>query len=233
MTKNHLIVVGLVVAIGVLAVWWLQQPESIIAPPVAPTEFGSDQKPSQAQETTAPKPLLNQPASPEVVQQIIEEGRRGQIAQMKEYAAAFNTPINFWEKVVDENGAPIAGALAIMGAADQPLKTGTPYSKVTDANGLFSVTDAKGLSLSVNVYKNGYYQTDRSRGHLSYHSPSGNKTALPTPNAPATFVLWKMGETMPLVRIEIFVKVPRNGSPTEISLETGRTVVAGQRRLES
>jgi hypothetical protein len=233
MTKNRFILIGLVVAIGVLAGWWLLRPRPVIVQPVAQVESGSDQKPSQKQETTAPQPLHNESASSEVMQQKIEEGRRGQIAQMMEYAAAFNTPINFWGKVVDEKGAPISGALAKMGAADQPLKTGTQYKRVTDANGLFAVTDAKGLSISVNVSKEGYYQTDRSRGQLSYHYPSGNKMALPTPNDPAVFVLRKMGETESLIyRPERAVRLPKNGNPVEINLETGSTIGKGDLKVQ-
>jgi hypothetical protein len=232
MTKNHILVVSLLLAVGVIAAWWYLRPDPVVAPSVAQTEPVLECKSSPIPENEAPQPLLKETPSPEVLQQKIEEGRRGQIAQMKEYSAAFNTPINFWGKVVDEKGNPVPGALAKMGAADQPLKTGTQYERTTDANGLFSVTGAKGLSLSVNVSKAGYYQTDRSRGHISYFYPSGNKVPLPTQNNPAVFEIRKMGDAVPLVVKGISKPISKAGTPIGINLESGKLVSDGQEDLK-
>ncbi len=44
----------------------------------------------------------------------------------------------------------------------------------------------------------------------------------------AIFVLRAKGEAEPLVKVESFIKVPRNGTPVEVSLGTGQSVPAGK-----
>ena len=174
-----------------------------------------------------PTPLFTTHSSEEILKQKLAEGEGAQQKQQAELLELFNTPINFWGKVVDEKGNPIPNATVELGTADRPWETGSSYERTTDSNGLFAITGVKGLSISVDVSKGGYYKTSHSRGQFSYAQPSGNKGPLPMPDNPIVFELRKMGQVESLVQVDGFVKVPRNGAPIEITLETGHTVAAG------
>src|SRR5271154_7173205 len=67
-------------------------------------------------------------------------------------------PINFWGKVVDQNGAPIAGATATFTLSSKAFaEDDSKLVVVTDAKGLFSLTGKTGMGISVWVSKDGYY----------------------------------------------------------------------------
>jgi carboxypeptidase family protein len=159
------------------------------------------------------------------------KGNRAKQQNQATFLQLFDTPINFWGKVVDENGDPVANAAVGLGTADRPWEEGASYERITDSEGLFSITDIKGLSISVDVSKDGYYKTSRSRGQFSYAQPSANKQPLPGPDNPTVFQLRKMGQLESLMQIDSFLKVPRDGTPIDISLETGQPVEAGHAAL--
>lgn len=145
-------------------------------------------------------------------------------SQQKAWATAFLTPISFWGKVVDQDGKPVPDATIKLAANDNPnpMASGSVFEKTSDAEGLFSITDAHGIALYVEVSKEGYYSTDQSRGRANYVLKNNTDLPVPTATAPAIFVLRKMGETVPLiVTKQKSVSVPKNGSPVNVNLRTG------------
>lgn len=130
---------------------------------------------------------------------------------------------------MDEIGNPVFGAAVKFGTADRPWEKGSSYERTTDASGLFSITGVKGLSISIDVSKDSYYRTPRSRGQISYSQPSGNKEPLPTSDKPMVFELRKMGEVVPLIEVtQRSIHVPKNGMPIEVDLATGKTMGSGR-----
>jgi hypothetical protein len=121
----------------------------------------------------------------------------------------------------------VSNATVELGTADRPWEEGTSYERITDEKGFFSIIGVEGLSISVDVSKDGYYKTSRSRGQFSYAQPAANKEPLPTPDNPTVFELRKTGHFESLLQVDSFVKVPRDGTPVDISLKTGRPVAAG------
>lgn len=133
----------------------------------------------------------------------------------------FSAPIDFWGKVVDRHGDPVPDAKVHYAAADKYFKDGTKYEGTSDEQGLFSINNVKGAGLYVRVAKEGYYHIDDvSARSFGYGMPSGE--APPTRESPAIFVLQKMGETELLIKSEGNVPLPRDGTPTEISLRRER-----------
>jgi hypothetical protein len=226
MNRNRSIIIGLavLVLIGLVIYFWPKTaPVPVSVPPVAQSNPPSE--PQEKIELT--KDGLPAPVAPGLAQQATKPDAEASLLEL------FMTPIALYGKVVDEKGNPVAGATAKMSVADKPITDGAKYSKITDDKGLFSLTGLHGGAVSVNVTKEGYYTTEQSRGMIRFGKfRSNSDPQIPTAGSPTVFVLRKMGEITPLVKIENFVKVPRNGNPTEISLETGRQVAAGQGDLK-
>ncbi len=98
---------------------------------------------------------------------------------------------------------------------------------------ILSIAGIRGAVLRVGVQKEGYYMIDgKSAGAFAYgiRSDSSSKDP-PVADRPAVFVLQKMGVTEPLVRISDYHRIERDGSPMEISLLTGKPVLAGKGQL--
>ena len=191
------------------------------------SKFLAQNNPSTEESLPSSSEALSRPVKPQPTnpgEPAVTENAPG-TDQRRAYLAAFLTPISFWGKVVDEKGNPVPGATVKLGANSNPnpMGGGANYERITDANGLFSLTDAHGISLSVEVSKGGYYSDGKSRGTAKYVLKNNTDLPIPTVDAPAIFVLRRMGETVPLIRVaQRPVRVPKNGSPVEVSLRTGQ-----------
>jgi len=142
----------------------------------------------------------------------------------------FNASISFFGKVQDQKGAPISGAKVDFGAVDKFWEPGSNYRAISDTNGLFSISGIRGAGLTVGVSKQGY---DGLKG-LSYQSfgygmpPDSNRKAPPTRDEPALFVLRKKASAEPIIAVRRDVLVPKDGTPVEVSLTTGKPVAEGR-----
>jgi len=159
---------------------------------------------------------------------------------------AYNSPIDFWGKVVDQNGNPVAGATVTFSVDSQPWEE-EDQRKVTmlsGANGLFSLTGKKGVGIVVYVSKEGYYSTeDQSAAALNYFFKSknnqvsfrraGKMESFPTEAQPTVFVLTQKGPAATnLVHKHVRIPIPKDGTPVDIDLAQGRVVAAGQGDLQ-
>lgn len=154
------------------------------------------------------------------------------VEAQKKMDELYKTAIRFYGRVVDEVGKPIEGANVKIMVADVPFSAGKRFNLTTDAAGLFSLTNAQGASLAVNVSKEGYASLDKSRGLFQVGElQSADDPKMPTAESPAIFVLQSMGKVEPLIKISTFIPVPRNGQPVEINLSDGRVAVTGQGNL--
>ena len=149
--------------------------------------------------------------------------------------SALNASISFYGKVVDQNGEPVPDAEVIYNAADKFMASGSSYNGKSDVKGFFSITGIHGFRLSVAVRKEGYYFIyKKSNLDFAYGTgPDGVFLEPPTKDNPAVFVLKKMGESEALIKIENYVRVQRNGSPTQINLQTGQSTGQGDLKVES
>lgn len=226
MKRNRIILFGLLVLLVIGAVFLFfsrsieRSPDAVANTPLstAPT----------------PQPTLPPPVAPQLATPGEEVKNEPDTTQQKAYMAAFLTPIEFWGKVVDESGQPISGASVKLGANDNPnpMGEGSTYELTTDANGSFSIKDIRGISLSVQVSKDGYYSTDQSRGKANYVLKNNTDLPVPTPDSPSLFVLRKMGEAAALVRAENSANLPKNGSPVTIDLALGKASARGDVKVE-
>jgi len=217
----------LATAFLLLCLWWL-----IRAPQQEPTGQSSATTSTPSESNAAE--AQTSPTPPE------------QAAQLKEAAdlveKIFASPIDFYGRVVDQNGNPVPFADVGYTAADKFNASGTNYTGQADAQGYFQITGIQGAALAVAVRKAGYYflnETDKSSpssaATFGYSmGPDSYRRVPPTKENPAVFVLHKMGETVPLILVENrSFRIPRDGTPVMVDLLTGKESASGQLQVEA
>lgn len=174
----------------------------------------------------APESSRNAMASPPQRQAALPRTNPGtRPEQEAKFLAAFAAPITFYGRVIDQYGAPVSGASVKLSANDKPWGDGSTFQRVSDTNGNFSISGIKGLSLFVDVTKEGYYRSPEKRGSpasqggFSYGKNSGDGIHQPRRDKPVIFLLYKAGVLEPLIeRPETRLRIERNGTPRIISL---------------
>ena len=141
------------------------------------------------------------------------------------------TPITFYGRVIDQNGAPVSGATIKFSANTSPWGEGDKFTSVGDQNGYFEVTGKHGLALHVRVTKDGYYELPKSgnllgsSGGFDFGGDYGNGVHSPSKSAPVIFMLRKAGTLEPLIaRHEIRVPLAGDGTVYPVSLRQSRGV---------
>jgi len=159
----------------------------------------------------------------------------GNIHSVEVVRSIYSVPIAFYGKAQDQYGEPVVGAKVQYSALDKLWEPGTKYDDLTDGSGYFSIAGIRGAALSVRVSKEGYDRIyNLSDGAFSFGAPYDPQRDRPTPtkDKPTIFVLRKKTPAEPLIAIDREVPVPKNGTPVEVSLGTGKAVAAGQGDLK-
>ncbi|MCU0772485.1 MAG: carboxypeptidase-like regulatory domain-containing protein [Verrucomicrobia bacterium] len=133
-------------------------------------------------------------------------------------------PINFYGKVVDEDGVPLEGATASFEWTTLSA-TGTANAvRTSDAQGLFALEGETGKRLSIQVGKEGYYSPAFARlASYEYASPFEGRF-VPDPRRPVVFTLRKKGPGTELVTSQrgmkkyFAVALPLDDTPLQVDL---------------
>ena len=216
--KRYPLIIGLLVFVIllILALRWFGfipqgKPEAIPPAHVSPSTL------SLTSPTPSPSSPVSNQLSPEEMQKRSEDQVR---YQSHVFDLLFLTPIVFYGKVVDQNGASVEGATALISPTQGP-GTDPETKETSDENGLFSIT-THGLGLSVMVSKPGYYSMRESRGVFGYSVATGGEYKPHTNSRnPAIFVLRKRGETEPLIVKGLGGRISKNGTPVLVNLDGG------------
>src|ERR1700733_12338741 len=149
-------------------------------------------------------------------------------AFFEQITPGWQTPIEFYGKVVDESNNPVAGASVQFnwtetpkGALDGPGKITTAQS---DADGLFALNGARGPSLSVSVSKEEYYSFHSDPWAFSY---AGSDRFLPDRLNPVIFHLRKKRSGDDLIAVKQNYRISRDGTPLKIDLTSGKMATGG------
>jgi hypothetical protein len=157
-------------------------------------------------------------------------------ARYQRMLALWQTPINFYGEVIDENSNPVVDANISFVWNETPTQDdGQTVTTTSDANGLFSLLNQRGPNLEVSVGKEGYY----APGQTAFSYGLGGSFS---PNAlnPIIFHLRKKGAPAPLMRLSGRMVGPRQyrlddkDTPTDISFYTGKraSLLQSQFRVE-
>jgi hypothetical protein len=151
----------------------------------------------------------------------VHEAQAGDIldkmGSVEEDAKNTNVDIKFHGKVVDQHGQPVKGAkisfsataknenvisTAIrLGREKTPQHVKETREIYSDENGLFQISDLRGIYTDVeNIEKDGYLFHSSKSHRYSKRKPATLKQA--SAQQPVVFVLWKQGEAQALVKVK-------------------------------
>lgn len=233
MKKRFISIVVLVVALGVAWLAWYSHRSTVVSPLATkptetvgdPSRMSDEAKASQQSQGDSSPPVGVRAPDPES-----EKRHLGNLAPL------FLRPFSFYGKVVDERGNPVGGANVRYSIHNNPspAKSGTRSELETDTNGEFTIRH-HGLSIYIEVSKQGYYRVPKTNGNLASHGGfqnhdriSNDEVSMPTKESPATFLLHKAGATEPLIHFRKSIAVQKDGAPAEIDLSTGKVEIAGK-----
>ncbi len=227
--KKHFLIIIFLIFVGVS--WMLFKGMSKNQKNTPLTETKIAESGENDKSTLVPlTPVLNNLAQidqSEEEKQVVEED-----TQRSVYLAAFETPIEYHGKVLDESGKAIATAEVKFNAVNnphEPLSPTSEYITFSDSSGYFSITEITGTRLTVNVSKEGYRLIPNDQGSIGYHASAVRKDdgEIPTKAKPAFFVMQKINAPVPLIKRRIRKKLPLNGDAISIDLLTGNTRTDG------
>ncbi len=108
----------------------------------------------------------------------------------------WRTPISFYGKVVDQDGAPISGVLARLSWTDLSPKGTSLANRTTDAQGLFSITGITGKRLGVGDLEKEGYVAARGTNPYTFEYPGFWEPSYHIPD-PANPVVFRMRKKRP------------------------------------
>lgn len=236
------IVLLLVLLTGLGVAWLLWQRRSIdVKPPssaVANASWPKVAAPTQnapVPQSGSSSPLRSSP--PVGVKQPDAESEKRYLDKL---IPILQRPLTFYGKVIDEHGAPVPSAKVRFSLVNNPDPniSGTRGEIESGQDGRFVIT-GRGMSIYVEVSKEGYYRVPKSNDMLGSSGGFENhgnladiEVGLPTGDKPALFVLRKIGEAAPLIHAgPRSIIVPEDGAPTDVDLSTGQVVVPGKGQL--
>jgi hypothetical protein len=132
--------------------------------------------------------------------------------------------IDFYGKVIDQDGQALAGAtiIATYGHIENSQEKVSNAKTTSDAEGRFSFEGLAGIAIMVDVKMNGYVcgtWTKNFRYGLRDPEPG---TALPTPASPKVFTMWKTRGPEPGIFRSGEIRMPGTGEGRYLELFSGK-----------
>lgn len=215
-----------------IVLFWQKSPEIR-----GPREQKSSVREAQKRDSSVQGNIGNVPPvknrlSAEQLTQIEREKGKDKFDRMKELIGNdYNTPIDFWGKVIDENGNPLADVKAEITVDEHAAKK--KYVTSSDDKGMFELLGKKGARARIKVFLDGYAPTsDEKIGSkvsartIYYSSKAMPAYAPPTKDNPQIFVLRKKNPVANLAHdFKKRVSVGENGETQKIELKTERKAI--------
>ncbi len=145
-------------------------------------------------------------------------------------------PIEFFGKVIDENSNLVAGAHINFHWMEAPSENGSrSLNTESDVNGLFSLQNAKGPTLSIVVNKEGYYTSRSTSDSFRY---DGDEPFQASWLEPIVFHLRKKKEGVDLIQKDFppgigqIWQLRHDGTPIELDFLNGSQNIVGSGQLK-
>lgn len=214
MNKRHFILFSVGIVIGVLAwVFWQKPPMAAdkSAVTIGQSSTNSLSGASQDISTNAMAPPLDEK----------------RVKAMRDTILSQNIPIKFWGKVIDQDNHPLEGVkvrlYTMRGNEYAPGKFNYPIDYrdfTTSADGLFTLTDATGYTLTIESIAKEGYELAKSRMTFGYNGSSD--LFVPESQHPVIFKMWKKGIQEPLIFYHKNTRIPYDGTPITLDLAKGK-----------
>lgn len=190
-----------------------------------------------AQEATSQESAdTTTPASPSVPPTPASTPDKGEF--FRDIAQKSNRPIQFYGKVIDQDENPIPDVKVTLGIRTTKLIAGLTgdafdYPVVTtDAQGRFTITDAKGALLTVKALeKEGYEPSIKKINQAYWYWRDPSQVFTPNPDAPEVFRMWRKEGAEYLVVKGVSKRIPYDGTATSFDLLTGKATASGDLRI--
>jgi len=225
--KRRLVILGVNVVLVFVFLWLRYRPPLQSSETHPHSALGTTSVNTEALVNTQSSEAASQTAVASV--NLVEQRQARSISSVEESRQMWNTPIEFYGKVVDEKGNPVADANIQFVCNDLSEAGATFYNLKSDEHGMFSLTGVRGKGISVHVSKDGYYTSKRDRRNFEY--AGANENFIPNSSNPVVFHLHKKGPQEKLLATAGRIKIPLNGTPRGFDFETGKPVSIAQAQV--
>ena len=158
---------------------------------------------------------------------IVRDARNAALSAKKwaQSEALLQLPIEFYGRVVDQNGVGVPDATVHISVIDKRDKPGSQYVKSADKLGNFSISGIKGYSFGVSVERANYYTVEGAQRKVGSdasfeNNPDDINRYIPDKANPVVFRLHKQGRIEPLTKLrEKNFRLTLDGNPVDVWLE--------------
>lgn len=131
-------------------------------------------------------------------------------------------PIEFYGKVVDQTGSPVANANVRYGWTTVVGPKPDPEAETTTAaDGRFSIIGIRGKRLVLDISKEGFVRTSESTGSYEFAAFHDDLFHVPKEGQPVAFRLKKLGSPEPMLKHDADARIAL-GSRTYLDVEAGK-----------
>jgi hypothetical protein len=201
--------------------WWQYQQRKI-----AVVTLPEEKSPASIH-TPAAAPISGAPVS---AASVAEERPNKRVAMASLLGRLNDKSIEFYGKVIDQNGVPIPG-VSVKGSViyNNGLSSGVEEKEsITDVDGLFSFTGMRGRTFDCALRKLGYMTMPEGDAWDYTEFVPPEKRHHPDPQKPVVLKMWKLQGAEPMLYFERtgFDILP-DGTQLRINLMTGKKVASG------
>lgn len=132
-------------------------------------------------------------------------------------------PIEFYGKVIDQFGQPVAGAEVELNWTTVIGLIPDPKEKMSaDSEGKFKITGIQGKGITISVSKEGYNSGSDWIQSFEYAAFYEKTFHIPNPNNPVLFHLHKLMGAEPMYQFESNSEITFGGPPVFLDIATGK-----------
>jgi len=147
------------------------------------------------------------------------------IQKIKRFQDLQTGEFNYFGKVIDQHGEPVMGAKITGYYSYYPLipngdftSSSKGFERVSDANGLFSILDKKGISIRIGLIEKEGYEFEKSRLYMFDRGGIKMLKEIGNPDKPVIFKAWEKTEAEHLVSLEKRVYLSFDGQKIAVDL---------------